>query len=34
MQKGGDKAVAAVSVVITTARPVAIIREKLEHQIE
>ena len=34
MQKSADEAVAAVSVVITAARPVAIIREKLEHQIE
>jgi alpha-D-ribose 1-methylphosphonate 5-triphosphate synthase subunit PhnG len=34
MQKSADEAVAAVSIVITSARPVAIIREKLEHQIE
>ena len=34
MQKSTDEAVAAVSVVITAARPVAVIREKLDHQIE
>jgi hypothetical protein len=34
MQKSADEALAAVSVVITTAHPVAIIRKKLEHQIE
>lgn len=34
MQKGADEAVAAVAVVITAARPVAVIREKLEHPIE
>src|SRR4051794_7167287 len=34
MQKGADKAVAAVSVIVTAARPVAVIGKKLEHQIE
>jgi hypothetical protein len=34
MQNGADKAKAAVSVVITAARPVAIVGKKLEHEIE
>jgi hypothetical protein len=34
MQKGADKAMAAVAVIITAARPVRVIREKLKHQIE
>ena len=34
MQKSADEAMAAISVVITAARPVAVVREKLEHQIE
>jgi hypothetical protein len=33
-QKSADEAVAAVSVVITAARPVAVIGKKLEHPIE
>jgi hypothetical protein len=31
MQKSADKAVAAVSVIITAARPVAAVGKKLEH---
>jgi hypothetical protein len=34
MQKSTDKAVAAVSVLITAARPVAVVGKKLEHEIE
>src|SRR5205823_7170790 len=34
MQKRADKAVAAISVVITAARPVAVVGEMLEHQVE
>src|SRR5215813_6511091 len=34
MPNGADKAMAAVSVVITAARPVAIVGKKLEHEIE
>src|SRR5436190_17898474 len=34
MQKSADKAMAAVSVVITAARPVAVVGKMLEHQIE
>src|SRR4051794_22484334 len=34
MQKSADKAVAAVSVIITAARPVAVFSKMLEHQIE
>ena len=34
MQKSADKAVTAVSVVITAARPVAVVGKKLEHEIE
>jgi hypothetical protein len=32
MQKSADKAMAAVSVVITAARPVAVVGKMLEHQ--
>ena len=34
MQKSADKAVAAVSVIITAARPAAVVGKKLEHEIE
>src|SRR5215469_9285165 len=34
MQNRADQAVAAVSVIVTTARPVAVVGKKLEHQIE
>src|SRR6516162_2486490 len=34
MQKSADKAVAAVSVIIRAARPVAVVGKKLEHEIE
>ena len=34
MQKSADKAVAAVSVIITAARPVAVVGKKREHEIE
>jgi hypothetical protein len=34
MQKSADKAMAAVSVVISAARPVAVVGKMLEHQIE
>jgi len=34
MQKSTDKAVAAVSVIITAARPVAVVGKILEHQVE
>jgi hypothetical protein len=34
MQESADKAVAAVSVVITAARPVAVVGKMLEHQVE
>jgi hypothetical protein len=34
VQKSADKAVTAVSVVITAARPVAVVGKKLEYQIE
>src|SRR5437764_4660289 len=34
MQKSADKAVAAVSVVITAARPVAVVGKILDHQVE
>src|SRR4029077_12563391 len=34
MQKSADKAVAAVSVIITAARPVAVVGKILEHQVE
>jgi hypothetical protein len=34
MQKSADKAVAAVSVIITGARPVAVVGKILEHQVE
>ena len=34
MQKSADKAMAAVSVVITAARPMAVVGKMLEHQVE
>ena len=34
VQESANKAVAAVFVVITAARPVAVVGKKLEHQIE
>jgi hypothetical protein len=34
MQKSADEALAAVSVIITAARPVAVVGKKLEHEIE
>jgi hypothetical protein len=34
MQKSADKAVAAVPVIITAARPVAVVGKMLEHQVE
>jgi hypothetical protein len=34
MQKSADKAMAAVSVIITAARPVAIVGKIFEHQVE
>ena len=34
MQESAHKAVAAVSVIITAARPVAVVGKKLEHEIE
>ena len=34
VQESANKAVAAVSVVITAARPVAVVGERLEHEIE
>jgi hypothetical protein len=34
MQKSADKAMAAVSVVIAAARPVAVLAKMLEHQVE
>jgi len=34
MEKSADKAVAATAVIIRTAGPVAIIREKREHEID
>jgi hypothetical protein len=34
MQKCANKASAAVSVLITTARPVAVVGKVLEHQVE
>jgi hypothetical protein len=34
MQKSADKAAAAVPVVVTTARPVAIVGKMLEHEVE
>ena len=33
MQKSADKAVVAVSVIITAACPVAVVGEMLEHQV-
>jgi len=34
MQESADKAVPAVAVIITAARPMRVVHEKLEHQIE
>jgi hypothetical protein len=34
IQKSADKAVAAVTVIITASRPMAVVGKKLEHQIE
>jgi hypothetical protein len=34
MQKRVDKAMAAISVIITAARPVAVVDKMLEHQVE
>jgi hypothetical protein len=34
MQKSADKAMAAISVIITAARPVAVVGKMLEHQVE
>jgi hypothetical protein len=34
MQKSADQAKAAVSVVITATRPVAVVEKMLEHQVE
>jgi ribosomal protein S3 len=34
MEKSTDKAVAAISVIVTAARPVAVVGKKLEHEIE
>jgi hypothetical protein len=34
MQERADKAVPAVAVIISAARPVRVVREKVEHQIE
>ena len=34
MQNGADKAVAAVSVIITAARPVAVVGKILQDQVE
>jgi hypothetical protein len=34
MQKSADQAVAAVSIIITAARPVAVVGKMLEHQVE
>ena len=34
MQNSADKAVAAVSVIITAARPMAVVAKMLEHQVE
>jgi hypothetical protein len=34
MQKSADEAMAAVSVVITAARPVAVVGKMLEHEIQ
>jgi hypothetical protein len=34
MQKSADQAVAAVSVTVTAARPVAVIGKMLKHQVE
>jgi hypothetical protein len=34
MEQGADKAVAAFSVIIRAARPMAVVGKELEHQIE
>jgi hypothetical protein len=34
MQNSADKAMAAVSVIVMAARPVAVVRKMLEHQVE
>jgi hypothetical protein len=34
MQESADKAVAAVSIVIAAARPVAVVGKELEHKVE
>jgi len=34
MQKSADKTVAAVSIIVTATRPVAVVGKKLEHEIE
>ena len=34
MQKSADKAMAGISVIITAARPVAVVDKMLEHQVE
>jgi ribosomal protein S3 len=34
MEESADKAVAAVSVAITAARPAVVVGKKLEHEIE
>jgi len=34
MEKSADKAMAAVSIIITAARPVAVVGKKLEHVIQ
>jgi hypothetical protein len=34
MQEGADKAMAAVSVIIMAARPVAVVGKMIEHQVE
>jgi hypothetical protein len=34
MQKSADKAMAAVSIVITATRPVIVVSKKLEHEVE
>jgi hypothetical protein len=34
MQQGADKAVAAFSVIIRAARPMAVVGKELEHEIE
>jgi hypothetical protein len=34
MQKSADKAMTVVSVIVTAARPVAVVGKMLEHQVE